>query len=260
MKKLIFILLILPELAISQNLNKSLSFAPYFCDKLKSVDNNFFKIFIDIDGFEEAEFFLNPNKRLDVEIKQIKDGKNNQFVLNDFITASDLSNKLYSMLINNMEMRSIQEIKLQLVNKSKVSGFILMDDQTSIILLDPDFKKKYVNSLNVLTQKIMLSNIDKIFLQGNTQEKLFSIIGAIAGLGIGIPVGLSIGKNAKDAGGIGYIFIGPIVGSGIGWLIGYLMGSQIHESNLITLNSTKGRDLFRANKLLPDGIGCNNFR
>lgn len=260
MKKAILITFFLVNQISSQNLDNPLSFVPYFCDKLTKVGNEYFQIFTDIEGFEVAEFYMNPSKSLDVKIMQLKNDRYNELLLSNFITVSDLSTKLYSMLLKKMEINNIKEIEIKLNNKSKVDGFILMSDPNSVTLLDPDFREKYVNSINVLKQNIIIADIDKIVSEGKTQESYFSIIGGIAGLVIGIPVGYTLGKEVNGFNGIGYLFIGPIVGMGIGYLLGYLIGSQSHESITFKINSLEGKRIINKYKILPDGLGCKDIK
>jgi len=213
--------------------------SPFIGEKLDRVERDYFYLFPTLEGFQQAEFYLNPDSTLTVEIVYEVDGVSRDTVLNNYKSPQRIKNQIdqyLTYIINDIESNFRgQYTDVLLCDSSKVSGELLLVRQNSI-LINCNSRKSHDEkervSLNL--DHISENNIKNISFKSNTNLSL--IIFPVLGAGIGAIIGSNLGTpdpedtfwekffdisidNEKVLGTIGGFFIGAAAGILLGFLI-----------------------------------------
>jgi len=177
--------------------------SPYIGDKLDRIERDYFKLFPKIEGFKEAEFYLNPDSTLRVNIKYMEDTKLRDTILNNYKSLSRIQNHILQTLtyyINDVKPNERGKYcSVFLVDSSEFSGELLSVGQQSIFIYpfnqksyeeeaDPFQIRNPANEQNPFNiNHLYDSEIENVYFieKSKIWSIIYPIIGSIAGAIIG---------------------------------------------------------------------------
>jgi hypothetical protein len=208
---------------------------PVIGDTLTLAERDYYKLFQQIEGFQWAVFYLNPDSTLNANVKYSEDG-----VLKDTLIKSYKSLKSLNYHINarialengipksTFNYQAIRyekgaEVSAYINDGSETSGELLSVRKNSILLLNPECDDRLLNSDCI--NQINASEIDKLTIKGNSNVVLGISLGLLASVVVGAIIYHNNYQNSEDSEFWGIDFrhmdaydksITPIVFSSIG--------------------------------------------
>ncbi|MEE9450107.1 MAG: hypothetical protein V3V72_08660, partial [Ignavibacteriaceae bacterium] len=100
-KKLFFLVyfLLLSSAILAQEKAKPIIIHPLIGDKLDKVEEEYFKFFPQISGFQEAVFYLNPDSSLRVDIRYQESDAIRDTIINRYRTLRSLQTHIDQIII-----------------------------------------------------------------------------------------------------------------------------------------------------------------
>ena len=206
---LIYIIIILLIDIQAQEKDSLIQLYPGLGDTVDHFDAKYFKLFQNIDGFEQAVFYIRKDQRLVSKVTYSENGliKDTTFV--QLLSAlEDVRKKIGEIeKENEKKYESPREFLIETKNGTKYICEIEMFSKTMI----------YCNASNNSKFKIDHTDIETLTLTGETNTWSCMGYGALIGLGIGL-----IGAVASNE-GYALIFGTPIV-TILGGIVGLITG------------------------------------
>ena len=240
---LLFVCLILCSVTLTNaQEEKPIEIRPYIGKKLDRVERDYFHLFPKIEGFQEAEFYLNPDSTLRVDIVYEKNGDIRDTILSQYRNLWQLQNHIEQTIqfyLNDVERQDRGEFTVcTLKDSSTISGELLGVNNKSILIfnMDQNAYDKFQKDLSEI--KVINDNEINIITLDDGKWNAAYIIYPVAGMILGGLVGASLEEDTKWKGSISSttnkIKIAPspefwatVAGALIGSLVGVLLASAL---------------------------------
>ena len=141
---IIIVCLVLCSICLTEaQQDKPIIISPYTGTALDRVERDYFKVLPGIEGFEEAQFYLNPDNSLRAVIKLNRNGVESDTVLERYSSQRRLETLIVNNLLKNISIdeNKIVSIKLKERNDLKNS----LDNSTYVLIMDKSGSITYVN-------------------------------------------------------------------------------------------------------------------
>ena len=243
---------------------ESVIISPLIGDKLDRVERDYFKLLPQINGFQEAEFYLNPDSSLNVSIVYEKDQQLRDTVLNNYKSLSRVQNHInqfLTYLIRDIKPASRGKFaNVVLVDSSTIHAELMTVSENSLLVYDPEVDLQEKNVLSAYgIKKLNYTEINEIIVEdrNNVSLLIFPLAGATLGM-----IYYAANDNDPDPtldelgekllGFIGSTLIGGLIGIALGYLIPIEVESEARFESPIDENDIKGlRENARHSKEIP---------
>jgi tetrahydromethanopterin S-methyltransferase subunit G len=223
--------------------------SPFIGNKLDRVERDFFMVLPAIEGFEEAQFYLNPDGSLKAVIKLNKNGIESDTILERYSSLERLETLIVSNVIKNIPDNEEKIISIRFKNGELKDQKIFSANNESIFTLDKNILgKKNIPFKYGIIKESKFEHINSVVIpRYNFKDYLIlsSAIGGGAGLVGGFAYGITKAeeknttnenlKGAEAAVDLGatlyYSAIGAAIGIGVGLLAGIVIGAIFGEDD-----------------------------
>ena len=183
-----FITNILVNNSLAQNDPSPFMVNPVIGDTLSLAERNYYQLFPQIDGFQWAVFYLNPDSSLNANVKYISDKEFRDTLINNYKSLKTLTYHINARNALENESRDGfypvykpsnekgSEVCAYMNDGKETSGELLSVRKSSILILKPDCDENLNNLDCVIHRKA--SEIDKLIIKGNSN--------IIMGIGLGL--------------------------------------------------------------------------
>ena len=248
MKKLLSTILFTLLLFVSSfgQLRKPIVVSQLIGEKLDMVEEEFFRLFPAIHGFQEGIFYLNPDSTLDAYISYEYNNLILDTLINDYLSYERLLNYLkYQAEDVTNEARKIKRGKyanIFTIKDSLFAGELLSINNSSIALLNLKEEAYFKDNIPPFDiAEIQHNYIKKLIVIDKSNVANF-IYPTVLGLGVGLTTGFLTKTEKKDesdlSNGIKLNFdFSPILYGMLGAVVGYLAGYALSEIFPIISNS-----------------------
>ena len=231
--------------------------SPFIGTKLDRVERDFFNVLPAIEGFEEAQFYLNPDNSLKAEIKLNKDGVLSDTILERYSTPRQLEMLIVSSIIKNISDDENKIVSLKLKERNyeiKEQRIFTINDSTVFTIKNSLLEEKVTIPRYSMVKGTRLPKIERVNIPGQgISNYILPSMGVGAGVGFltGIAIlSLKFGGTSSEnelvnaslgVYAIGVILLAPLIGAGIGLLISPIVGVIFSEDDkLIDPNTPSG--------------------
>ncbi|MBE0571507.1 MAG: hypothetical protein IH618_08185 [Ignavibacteriaceae bacterium] len=168
---------------------------PIIGDTLSLDERNFYQLFPQIEGFQSAVFYLNPDSTLNADVKYSDDGVLKDTLIKNYRSLKNLNYHIYARdaLENGMPERVLNyqapvyskgaEVSTYMDDGSETSGELLSVRKNSILLLNPECDDRLLNPDCI--NQIKASEIDRLVVKGNSNVILGVSLGLLASVVVG---------------------------------------------------------------------------
>lgn len=245
MKKTILIVvnfLFLSGTLLTQENEKPIVIHPLIGEQLDRIEQDYFKLFPTIDGFQEAEFYINPDSSLKVFINYELDGITRDTLIENYFTLSQINNYIVQRLtteINTTQGIDRGKYISALTNSNTITnGELLSIRISSFLLLNMDEEIYYTNTNSTFdVSHHQFNEISKVTAvdKTNIAKYLYPVVAGLSAVliysttvsdtktsGTSISEGISEGLGK----GIGKALVGGLIG-GMAAILGYFMADAI---------------------------------
>jgi len=248
---LLFLSLSLIDLPLAQE-REPLIVSPLIGEQLDRVERDYFKLFPQFNGFQEAVYYLNADSSVSVNVIYEDAG-----VIKDTLMERSKNIKTLSDYIDNVILDKIRNDKITIVNLIFSDGseaeerLFYVNNQYIYTLNHTRNGSKYLhqdsNGLNY--NYIPITNIYRVKSVESVSTQNYMIYGCLIGAGLGLMTGLLYtDANPEDHkgsfGGVGQagdVFISTAIGAAVGSLTGFIIALTTQKDDItIILNSPGG--------------------
>ena len=216
-----------------------IEFSPFIGEKLDKVERDYFHLFEDISGFQEAVFFLNPDSTLRVKINYETKGQQKDTVLNNYKSPRKMKNYIDQFLtyvVNDIDYQFRGRYgDVLLIDSSTVSGELLAVRDSSVLVYgmsEESYKSREIVLFNI--NNINGNDIRNVSFTSKTNISMliFVITGMVAGSIIGSAIVKPESEDSFwekafnisfDLGKIGGFWAGMVLGGIVGITLGLLI-------------------------------------
>lgn len=168
---------------------------PIIGDTLSLNERNFYQLFPQIEGFQSAVFYLNPDSTLNVEVKYSDNGILKDTLIENYKSLKSLNYHIYARdaLENGMPERVLNyqapvhskgaEVSTYMNDGQEISGELLSVRKNSLLLLNPECDDRLLNADCI--NQINASEIDKLIIKGSSNVVLGVSLGLLASVVVG---------------------------------------------------------------------------
>jgi hypothetical protein len=257
----------------SQDYRIPITVNPLIGDTLSLKERDYYILFPDIEGFQSAVFYLNPDSLLDADIKYLLKGQQRDTLIKNYKNLESLNYHIYARFaldhehpesainIQPSDYRRGSQINIYNESGELISGELLSVRENSLVILKPDCDEDLTN-LDCITT-LNNSEVNKLTIKGNSNVDLGIGIGLLASLLAGAKIyAVNQPSSSNIFSNIGttrenlrYIGISTGICLGAGVLIGILTSTPdeviepFTEEDIEGLNSYSRYPLFEPGRL-----------
>lgn len=181
---------------------------PLIGDTLTLEERDYYQLFPQIEGFQFAVFYLNPDSTLNADVKYSDDGVLKDTLIKNYRSLKNLNYHIYARdaLENGMPERVLNyqapvyskgaEVSTYMDDGSETSGELLSVRKNSILLLNPDCDDRLLNADCI--NQVNASEIDKLIIKGNSNVVLGVSLGILASVVVGAIIYSSNYENSNS--------------------------------------------------------------
>jgi tetrahydromethanopterin S-methyltransferase subunit G len=234
---------------IIQAQEEPIEISPFIGKKLDRVERDFFGLLPKIQGFQEAQFYPNPDGSLRAVIKLYKNEIESDTILERYSSLERLETLIVSNLIKNIPDNEEKIVSVRFENGELKDQKILTATNESIFTIDKNIlgKKNIPYSYSIIKES-KIEQINYVAVPRYDFQDYLLLSSGIGG-GIGFVGGLAYGitkaeetnttnenlKGVEAAVDLGatlyYSAIGLAIGIGAGLLAGILIGAIFGEND-----------------------------
>lgn len=224
MKKVTYLLALIIIFASSlaaQERDSLIQLYPGLGDTIDHFDASYFELFKNIDGFEQAVFYIRNNQRLVSKVTYSENGISNDTTFVQPLSALDDVRKNIEEIEkeNEKKYKSPREFIIETKNGTEYLCEIKMFSRDAIYFSTEE--TVLTSSLDNSKFKLNHSDIVRINLSGESNTWSCMGWGALIGLGIGL-IGITIQETSGE--GSGYAIIGVPLFAALSGLVGLIFG------------------------------------
>ena len=244
MKKIIYYLLItilVNSYSYSQERDSLIQLYPGLGDTVDLFDREFFNLYPNVEGFQEASLYIRDNGKL---VSKLKLGISNKIVDSTVVNSLSTLNKVRLNIAkldaeNNKKSDIELDAMISLKDERYVKGQLAMFSKRSLYLIS---ENRVVNNISQSSSfKIPTKNVNEINILGQNKTWSHAGWGALAGIAIGGILGFASGDD--ESGFVRFQAEEKALGLGltfglIGGIIGLISGiSSSTDNHIIQCNS-----------------------
>jgi len=151
---------------------------PLIGDTLSLAERNFYQLFPQIEGFQWAVFYLNPDSSLNADVKYLIDGLARDTSIQNYRSLKTLDYHIYARnaLENETPGRAFNyktagyskgaDVNVYLTNGLEASGELLSVREHSLLILKPECKDILINPDCISHMSYV--ETDKLIIEGNS--------------------------------------------------------------------------------------------
>jgi len=219
-------------------LNEPITVSPLIGDRLDRVEKKFFNLPPSLKGFNEAEFYLNPDNSTTAKINYKINGIIKDTIISNYLNLYSFQNYLIMITIDKIEKSEQSNMDFFLNDSTKISASLYRLNQRSLSLIKPNIRDA-INSgeLNDFMLNLKNDEVQKIIIQGDATVWPYALGGSLLGLIAGGIIGSSLVENqsddiveaifAKPVEKAAAIALGGLIGAGVGLVLGIIIGNNI---------------------------------
>ena len=236
-------LLILYHFTIAQEQEKSIIIHPLIGNKLDAVEEEYFKLFPNISGFQESVFYLNPDSTLRAKIVYVSDGIMKDTVIEKYANLNIISARIERVVRIKMNNDIGSKVRITINENEKVKEQLFSADENYIYTVNPEKLNQHIrakkNNLITLTPT---SSVQKISIERSASGWDYTDYGLKIGAAIGLVGGIIY--TATRSGSIYEQYMGEIarvavtmagvvIEMGVGLLSGFIIWLIDKEDDVI---------------------------
>jgi len=230
MKSIIYILIsltILASTSFPQEKDSLIQLYPGLGDTLELLDREFFNLYSNIEGFQEASLYIRDNNKL---ISRLKLKISNEIIDTTFIQPLAILEKV-RLDIAKLENENSKKLGIKadaivgLKDEKLIKGRLIMFSKSNLYLISENEDENKILQSDAL--KIQLSNVNQINVLGQNNTWSYAGWGVLIGFAVGGIAYLSSKEDNSTSPGIGgfglrglELISTPILGGLVGLLIG----------------------------------------
>jgi len=230
-------LLIAQVNSFSQVQDSLIQLHPGIGDTLDIFDRNYFQLFQQIDGFEYAVFYIRDNKQLISKVTYSYDDTiRDTTIIQELSALQNIRRDIYKIgKWKNEKIESLREVKITSRNGEKYSGVLEMFSKEYMYLYSDE---DWLLRIKEHRYKIKISEVDTVFIMGESNVLSSTGWGALAGVLAGAVIGVTMTPQNYDSGE--FALAGAAIIGTIGGIIGLIVGLLSSTDDIIiTINSQK---------------------
>jgi hypothetical protein len=220
---------ILHAQSFGQQEPKPIVVSPLIGDTLDAAERDHFGLFPDLQGFEWAVFYLNPDSSLSVKVSLLEDGARRDTIISGHGALTALQDHIRLVAQKDVELAFEGEkeegadVVLVLNNGRELKGeLVSVRDSSVLIALSRQIK-------GVLAVKDTM--ISRVTVKGGSRVLLGMGLGFIGGAAVGVAVAIGVAVDRSvETSEIGKEFVTALLGGGlapIGAVAGTIVGGVI---------------------------------
>ena len=152
--------------------------SPLIGDTLSLAERNFYQLFPQIEGFQWAVFYLNPDSSLNTDVKYLIDELARDTLIQNYKSLKTLNYHIYARnaLENETPVRAFNyktagysegaDVNVYMTNGLEASGELLFVRENSLLILKPECKDNLINPDCISHMSSV--EIDKLIIEGNS--------------------------------------------------------------------------------------------
>lgn len=234
-------LLILYQFTIAQEQEKSIIVHPLIGAKLDAVEEEYFKFFPNISGFQESVFFLNPDSTLRAKIVYESDGIMKDTVIEKYAYLNIISARIERVVRIKMNNDNGSKVIITINENEKVNEQLFSADEKYIYTVNPEKLYQHIGAkINNLITLTPTSSVQKITIEQSISLWNHIGYGTLIGGAVGLIGGLIYtGTGSGYEGPFGGIakyadtMAGVVIGMGVGLLSGLIIWFIKNEDDVI---------------------------
>ena len=251
MKKITLLSLIL-ALLINNNLLftqrvEPIEISPLIGEELDRIERDYFHMFPQIDGFENAVFYLNDDNSLRVEINSSSNGLIKDTVIPKYSSLEEVEKHIINSVFIDLRDDSGPNFIVRTgAGRLTAQKMVTLNEQklftTDELTLERNFREPSLGSI----WETDLNDIHSVILEGESNIWSYAQTGTLIGGGVGLLIGFLVGQSNKSkneivsseaVGVLGGVLIGAAVGLVVGTIVGI---STSQEEILIDPHAPEG--------------------
>ena len=231
--------------------------SPFIGTTLDRVERDYFKVLPAIEGFQEAEFYMNKDGSLKAIIKISRNGVESDTILEQYSSQRRLELLIVNNILKNIsdDKNKVVSIKLkESKTETKEQRIFTIYDSTMFTVNQSRLEEKVTNPRYGMFLGTRLPKIEKVIIPGQSTSD-YILPSILVGAGVGFITGIAIvgskfgGTNSENelenasrgAVAFGIIILAPLIGAGIGLLVSPIVGVIFGEDDQpIDPNTTSG--------------------
>jgi len=175
---LFLVLLLSIPFLFAQESENPLVVNPLIGDTLSLAERNFYQLFPQIEGFQSAVFYLNPDSSLNADVKYLIDGLATDTLIQNYKSLKTLDYHINARnaLENETPDRAFNyktavyskgvDVNVYMTNGLEASGELLSVRENSLLILKPECKDNLINPDCISHMSSV--EIDKLIIEGNS--------------------------------------------------------------------------------------------
>jgi len=236
-------LIILPKNIFTQDYKKPIVVHPLIGNKLDAVEEEYFKLFPNISGFQESVFYLNPDSTLRAKIVYVSDGIMKDTVIEKYAYLKIINARIERVVRIKMNNDIGSKVRITINENEKVKEQLFSADENYIYTVNPEKLNQHIgakkNNLITLTPT---SSVQKISIERSASGWDYTGYGLTIGAAIGLVGGIiytatrsgsiyeqPMGEIARYAD----TMAGVVIGMGVGLLSGFVIWLINKEDDVI---------------------------
>lgn len=236
-------LIILYHFTIAQEQEKSIVIHPLIGNKLDAVEEEYFKLFPNISGFQESVFYLNPDSTIRAKIVYDSDGIMKDTVIEKYAYLKIITARIERVVRIKMNNDNGSKVVIAVNENEKVNEQLFSADEKFVYTINPEkLNQTYNPGKNNLLTITPTNSIKNITIEQSISLWNHISYGVIIGAAIGLVGGLIYtggGSGSRYEGSFGGIakagdtMIGMAIGMGVGLLGGLIIWFINNEDDVI---------------------------
>ncbi len=236
-------LIILPKNIFTQDHKKPIVVHPLIGNKLDAVEEEYFKLFPNISGFQESVFYLNPDSTIRAKIVYSSNGIMKDTVIKKYAYLNIISALIERVVRIKMKNENGLKVRITINENEKIKEQLFSADEKYIYTVDPEkLHQKFGTKQYNLITLTPTSSVQKISIERSTSGWDYTGYGLTIGAAIGLVGGLIYtggGSGSRYKGPFGGIarvadtMAGVVIGMGVGLLSGFIIWLIDKEDDVI---------------------------
>ncbi len=247
MKALIYLLALLMLFAIilnAQEKDSLIQLYPGMDDTLDFIDREIFRLYTDIDGFQDAQLFVRNDKNFVSKINYKDEGLLKRKILVESISAfHDLKNRMSQFKIENDHKYELPlPTSVFTRSGSQFDGRLKMFSKIYLYVnSDTEYGE---NERSPIKFKVAFSKIDSLSIPVKQSTGKYLLYGVGGGTILGFIIGYATFDDDWGLPKESKWLISGAIGAGIGFLFGWLIGESL-PPNILTITFNYPTDILK---------------
>jgi hypothetical protein len=243
MKKKVYLLvgclIALSSLKIFSQQEEPITVSPLIGEELDRVERNYFHLFPRVDGFEKAVFYLNDDNSLKVEMKISSKGVIKDTVIPKYSSLEEIEKHIINSVFIDLRDNSGPNFTVRTsFSRLTAQKMVTLNEQKLFtvdkLTVDQISRKPSLSSI----WETDLNDIHSVIKEGESNIWSYAQTGTLIGSGVGLLIGFLVGQSDKSKSGIVSseavgVLGGVLIGAAVGLVIGTIVGISTSQEEVI---------------------------